>query len=754
MDTALQFAGTDAGTWCHFKNSRFNPFYSPGNGDLMYPEAHLRYRRSLKMGSKSLQDLLLIIALLTAIIAISDGATDPGDVSALKGIYSNLGSPQQLTGWNNANGGDPCAQSWKGVSCSGSSVTSIKLSGLGLSGSLYYQLSDLSSLTTLDLSNNNFQGNIPYALPYKLQELNLASNGLTGSIPYSISNTTDLTVLNLSHNQLSGQIQDMFGKLSSLSTLDLSFNVLTQSLPQSFSSLSSLSVLYLQNNQLTGSVNALANLPLTDLNIENNRFSGWVPNDWKSNQKFKYSGNSFTTGPAPPPPPFTPPPPSNRRAPKSSVGTSSGGSNGGNSKKKSLSGGAIAGIVFAIILTAVAAILGAILFARRSPRSEQDKEKLSNGVSFSPHAPLAAEVLKESPEQKIIPSPPEITLKPPPSERNKSSGDKGFGSIFASKRTKNPISATEYSIADLQMATNSFSQDNLIAEGALGRIYRAEFPDGKILAVKKLDTSTLSLQKPEDFLEAVSNMSRLHHPNITELVGYCTEHEQYLLVYEYFDNGSLYDVLHMADETTRNLTWNIRVKIALGTARVLEYLHEVCSPSIVHKKFKSSNILLDDDLNPRLSDCGIAALNPNSERQAQVVGSFGYSAPEYVMSGIYTMKSDVYSFGVVMLELLTGRKPLDSSRTRSEQSLVRWATPQLHDIDALANMVDPALKGIYPAKSLSRFADIIALCIQPEPEFRPPMSEVVQVLVRMMQRASLNKRMTGDEVADNDPSDY
>jgi serine/threonine protein kinase len=164
----------------------------------------------------------------------------------------------------------------------------------------------------------------------------------------------------------------------------------------------------------------------------------------------------------------------------------------------------------------------------------------------------------------------------------------------------------------------------------------------------------------------------------------------------------------------------------------------------VHKKFKSSNILLNDDFNPHLSDCGIAALNPNSERQVQVLGSFGYSAPEYVMSGIYTMKSDVYSFGVVMLEFLTGRNPLDSSRTRSEQSLVRWDTPQLHEIYALAKMVDPASKGIYPAKSLSRFADIIALCIQPEPGFRPPMSEVVQALVRMMQRASLNKRMTGD----------
>ncbi|AQK81918.1 Putative STRUBBELIG family receptor protein kinase [Zea mays] len=112
------------------------------------------------------------------------------------------------------------------------------------------------------------------------------------------------------------------------------------------------------------------------------------------------------------------------------------------------------------------------------------------------------------------------------------------------------------------------------------------------------------------------------------------------------------------------------------------------------------------------------------------------------MSGTYTAKSDVYSFGVVMLELLTGRKPLD--RERSEQSLVRWAAPQLHDIDLLARMVDPALDGLYPSKSLSRFADIIAICVQPEPEFRPPMSEVVQQLVRLMQRAAIIRRQSDD----------
>lgn len=310
------------------------------------------------------------------------------------------------------------------------------------------------------------------------------------------------------------------------------------------------------------------------------------------------------------------------------------------------------------------------------------------------------------------------------------------------------VTANPYTVASLQVATNSFCQDSLLGEGSLGRVYKADFPNGKVLAVKKIDSASLSLYEEDNFLEVVSSISRLRHPNIVPLAGYCVEHGQRLLVYEHIGNGTLHDILHFFDDTSKILTWNHRMRIALGTARALEYLHEVCLPPVVHRNLKSANILLDKEYSPHLSDCGLAALTPNPEREVstEVFGSFGYSAPEFAMSGIYTVKSDVYSFGVVMLELLTARKPLDSSRERSEQSLVTWATPQLHDIDALAKMVDPAMDGMYPAKSLSRFADIIALCVQPEPEFRPPMSEVVQQLVRLVQRASMVRRQSGEDV--------
>jgi serine/threonine protein kinase len=229
--------------------------------------------------------------------------------------------------------------------------------------------------------------------------------------------------------------------------------------------------------------------------------------------------------------------------------------------------------------------------------------------------------------------------------------------------------------------------------------------------VKKIDSSALPHGMTDDFIEMVSKIANLDHPNVTKLVGYCAEHGQHLVVYEFHKNGSLHDFLHLSEEESKALVWNSRVKIALGTARALEYLHEVCSPSIVDKNIKSANILLDSELNPHLSDSGLASFLPTANELLNQTDE-GYSAPEVSMSGQYSLKSDIYSFGVVMLELLTGRKPFDSTRSRSEQSLVRWATPQLHDIDALAKMVDPALKGLYPVKSLSRFADVIALCVQ------------------------------------------
>ncbi|XP_011072711.1 protein STRUBBELIG-RECEPTOR FAMILY 7 [Sesamum indicum] len=706
----------------------------------------MREMREMEMGMV----VVMVVALLIGIPSSTNADTDPTDASTLNIMYTSLNSPPLLTNWK-PNGGDPCGESWKGVSCSGSKVTEIKIPGLGLTGNMGYQLDRLTSVTTFDISNNNLGNQIPFQLPPNVQRLNLAGNGFNGGLPYSISLMTSLRYLNVSHNQIQGQVNVQFNSLTSLSTLDFSFNSLTDNLPQSFQSLTNINDMYLQNNQFTGSLDVLANLPLQNLNVENNHFTGWIPEQLKG-INLKTSGNSFNSGPAPPPPPGTPPatrPNRNHRSGGGGGSSNDGGSGNGGSKS-GIGGGAVAGIVISVLV--VGAIAAFFIVKKRSRKPATDIEKLDN----QPFAPLASQEVQEvkpiqtssTTSTKAFETPAMINLRPPPADRHKSfdEDDVSAKPIVPPKKVNTaPINAKSYSVADLQIATDSFNVDNLMGEGSIGRVYQAQTDDGQILAVKKINSSVLS--NSEEFLDIVSEISSLHHPNITELVGYCSEHGQHLLVYEFHRNGSLHDFLHLSDEYSKPLTWNSRVKIALGTARALEYLHEVCSPSVIHKNFKSANILLDMELNPHLSDCGLANLVREPDQAS------GYSAPEVAMSGQYTIKSDLYSFGVVMLELLTGRKPFDSSRPRSEQSLVRWATPQLHDIDALSKMVDPALKGLYPVKSLSRFADVIALCVQPEPEFRPPMSEVVQALVRLVQRANMSKRTFGNEASRAESAD-
>ncbi|CAA7018524.1 unnamed protein product [Microthlaspi erraticum] len=693
----------------------------------------------------------VVVALFTVCIVgfelrFIHGATEASDTSALNTLFTSMHSPAQLTQWT-ASAGDPCGQNWRGVTCSGTRVTQVKLPGLELSGTLGYMLDRLTSLTELDLSSNNLGGDLPYQLPPNLQRLNLANNQFTGAAIYSISQMAPLKYLNLGHNQFSGKISVDFTKLTSLTTLDFSFNSFTMSLPETFTSLTSLKSLYLQNNQFSGTIDVLAGLPLETLNIANNDFTGWIPSSLKGINLLK-DGNSFSTGPAPPPPPGTPPihaSPSHKSEPHRSSGDSTSNRD---SKKSGIGAGAIVGIIISLVL--VTALVAFFLVKRkRSKRSSStDIEKTDNQpftlapTDFHENNSIQS---SSSVETKKLDTSLSINLRPPPADRHKSFDDEDSTRkpVVAKKSTVVvPSNVRVYSVADLQIATGSFSVDNLLGEGTFGRVYRAEFHDGKVLAVKKIDSSALPHGMTDDFTEIVSKIASLDHPNVTKLVGYCSEHGQHLVVYEFHKNGSLHDFLHLSEEESKALVWNSRVKIALGTARALEYLHEVCSPSIVDKNIKSANILLDSEMNPHLSDSGLASFLPTATELLNQTDE-GYSAPEVSMSGQYSLKSDVYSFGVVMLELLTGRKPFDSTRSRSEQSLVRWATPQLHDIDALGKMVDPALKGLYPVKSLSRFADVIALCVQPEPEFRPPMSEVVQALVVLVQRANMSKRTVG-----------
>ncbi|KAF3777792.1 STRUBBELIG-RECEPTOR FAMILY 8 protein, partial [Nymphaea thermarum] len=632
---------------------------------------------------------------------------------AINSLYTALGSPP-LPGWV-ASGGDPCGENWQGVQCTGPNITGIILTAANLGGGLGDELGNFTTLATLQLSNNQIGESIPDNLPPNLQRLFLSANQFTGSIPTTLGELTLLTdmsvsIWSLNMNHLTGPIPDVFQNLGGLINLDVSSNNLSDHLPATFADLSSLAT-------------------FKDGNLFNNVTPG-----------------ASSTGP---PSPFFSESPATPLTPQNnSEGSSQSIKSRNLSVNRFFTTGRTVGLVFAILLaiatdgvvrrkmnhviemTNVDATYKLPLAEKTTPPSTAEKPDQSlESEKQIYHVPCVASYTGPGPQESSEPKPQKPHVPVP--------------------------GVVSFTISDLQQFTKSFGQENLIGEGSLGSVYLAELPDRKLLAVKKLDMSTTTmLHADEAFIKLVSTVSKLNHANINKLVGYSVEHGQRILVYEYCTNGTLHDALHLMDEDNKILPWNARIKLALGVARALEYMHEVCQPPLVHRNLKSANVLLDDDFSAHVSDCGLDSIYTGScasQVSSHMLGSFSYGAPEYTMSGVYNIQSDVYSFGVVMLELLTGRKPLDRRRPRAEQSLVRWAIPQLHDIDALSGMVDPALEGVYSVKSLSRFADIISLCLQPEPEFRPPMSEIVQALVRMTKRESASTRQSCDDSSTSFP---
>lgn len=317
------------------------------------------------------------------------------------------------------------------------------------------------------------------------------------------------------------------------------------------------------------------------------------------------------------------------------------------------------------------------------------------------------------------------------SGRGKSSSD-GNGKVNGeenSLKAPNDNAARSFTFRELAAATNNFREMNLIGEGGFGSVYKGRLPSGQIVAVKQLNHD--GLQGFQEFIVEVLMLSLLHHPNLVTLTGYCTAGDQRLLVYEFMPMGSLEDHLFDLEPDQQPLSWNTRMKIAVGAARGLEYLHCKANPPVIYRDLKSANILLDNDFNPKLSDFGLAKLGPvgdNTHVSTRVMGTYGYCAPEYAMSGKLTLKSDIYSFGVVLLELITGRKAVDRSKMPGEQTLVVWSRPFLKDQKKFRQMVDPRLQGCYPRRCLNYAVAITSMCLNEQAHFRPLIGDVVVAL--------------------------
>uniref|UniRef100_A0A5B7BL19 Protein kinase domain-containing protein n=1 Tax=Davidia involucrata TaxID=16924 RepID=A0A5B7BL19_DAVIN len=305
-----------------------------------------------------------------------------------------------------------------------------------------------------------------------------------------------------------------------------------------------------------------------------------------------------------------------------------------------------------------------------------------------------------------------------------------MGKYNSSKTTcnKGSVSIMDYKL--LETATSNFQESNILGEGGFGCVYMARMDDNFHAAVKKLDGG--SQDAIREFETEVDVLSKIQHPNIISLLGYNIHGETRLLVYELMQNGSLETQLHGPSHGSA-LTWHLRMKIALNAARGLEYLHEHCNPSVIHRDLKSSNILLDSSFNAKLSDFGLAVTDgTQNKNNIKLSGTLGYVAPEYLLDGKLTDKSDVYAFGVVLLELLLRRRPVEKLAPAQCQSIVTWAMPQLTDRSKLPNIVDPVIRNTMDLKHLYQVAAVAVLCVQPEPSYRPLITDVLHSLVPLV----------------------
>ncbi|KAL6880257.1 hypothetical protein ACP4OV_011822 [Aristida adscensionis] len=404
-----------------------------------------------------------------------------------------------------------------------------------------------------------------------------------------------------------------------------------------------------------------------------------------------------------------------------------------------------AGVAGALLLVALACCCCCCRSRRRRSAAQQGHHGMafyadSSGFKGNTTAYYPPGVAKPQWQNQVAPSPSTkwgaTARRPPPPKPAAADMDSAVFPSGASPPAMPPppppmpagLDTTAFSYEELAAATGGFSEANLLGQGGFGYVHRGELPGGRAVAVKQLKAG--SGQGEREFQAEVDTISRVHHRHLVSLVGYCIAGAQRLLVYEFVPNQTLEHHLH--DKGVPVMEWTTRLRIALGAAKGLAYLHEDCDPRIIHRDIKSANILLDNKFEAMVADFGLAKLtNVNHTHvSTRVMGTFGYLAPEYASSGKLTAKSDVFSYGVMLLELLTGRRPGDRS-SYGEDGLVDWARPALSRALADGNydgVVDPRLRGDYDQREAARVVASAAACVRHAARRRPKMSLIVAAL--------------------------
>ncbi|XP_031284376.1 putative serine/threonine-protein kinase isoform X1 [Pistacia vera] len=290
-----------------------------------------------------------------------------------------------------------------------------------------------------------------------------------------------------------------------------------------------------------------------------------------------------------------------------------------------------------------------------------------------------------------------------------------------------------FSSNELKTATHGFSSSNKIGEGGFGSVYKGRLQDGTFVAVKVLSIELESMRGEREFISELAALSDIKHENLVKLIGCCIDGTSRYLVYDYMENNSLTHSLLGGEQNRMKFSWEIRRDISLGVARGLAYLHEEIEPHIVHRDIKASNILIDQNFKPKVSDFGLSRLlrDNSSHISTRVAGTLGYLAPEYAISGHLTRKSDVYSFGVLLLEIISGRQVVVFDLEQGEHYLVQKAW-EVYNAGNLVKLVDPTLQMNYPEEEAFRFFKVGLLCVQENVRLRPTMSEALKMLCNEM----------------------
>ncbi|KAL8253115.1 hypothetical protein R6Q59_036808 [Mikania micrantha] len=579
------------------------------------------------------------------------------------------------------------------------SLVHLLLDNNNLSGYLPPQLSELPKLLILQLDNNHFEGTIPpsYGNMLQLLKLSLRNCTLQGPIP-DLSRILNLTYIDLSNNNLNGSIPDM-NLSDGVTTIDLSRNQLTGIIPPSFSGLPNLQRLSLFNNSLNGLVSSniwqnrtFNSTEQLTLDVQNNNISGIsgslnLPPNVTLRSEVLRIRSLFTQWEIPNSDIFGPYELLNFTLLdpyKDSILVSPSSSG--------ISKGAVAGIVIGAVIGAVLLSAFVSLYILRGHRKKY--HALSNRRHVS-RASLKIEGVKS------------------------------------------------FSFEEMKRATNNFDVSSEVGQGGYGKVFKGIFADGTVVAIKRAQEG--SLQGEKEFLTEIELLSRLHHRNLVSLLGFCDEEGEQMLVYEYMSNGTLRE--NLAEKHKESLSFAMRIRIALGSAKGILYLHSEANPPIFHRDIKATNILLDSQLIAKVADFGLSRLAPVADMEGIVPGHVstvvkgtpGYLDPEYFLTRKLTDKSDVYSLGVVFLELLTGMHPIIHGKNIVREVNIAYRSGMLFSI------ID-AKMGSYPSECVEKFATLALKCCQEDTNERPSMAEVVRELETIWDMMPDSRSRTNDSI--------